>query len=99
MSLTLAHVKIKQPVKISSWIFRTTFVLCDGSTNKNITKQEIIYVDPKINLPVMRFFEIAAPDRSQDALGLKEAIISCFSRHGLCSSLKEILLLRWHVRK
>ena len=99
MSLTLALAKIKQPVKISFWIFQTTFFLCNGSTNKNITEQDIIYVDPKINLPIMKFFEIAAPDRSQDALGLKEAIISCFSRHGLCSSLKEILLLRWHVCK
>ena len=97
MSLTLANVKIKQPVKISSWIFRTAFVLCGGSTNKNITEQEaiyVIYVDPKINLPVIKFFEIAAPDRSQDALGLREAIISAFSRHGLCSSLKKIFFLR-----
>ena len=102
MSLTLAHVKIKQPVKISSWIFRTTFVLCDGSANKNITEQEVIYViyvDPKKNLPVRKFFEIATPDRSHGALGLKEAIISVFSRHGLCSRLKKILLLRWRVRK
>ena len=94
--------KVKQPVKIPSCIFRTTFVLCDGSTNKSITEQEVIYViyvDPKINLPVMKFFEIAAPDRSQDALGLKEAIISAFSRHGLCSSLKKILLLGRRVGK
>ena len=64
MSLILAHVKIKQPVKVSSRIFQTAFVLCNGSTNKNITEQEVIYViyvNPKINLPVMKFFEIAAP--------------------------------------
>ena len=64
MSLILAHVKIKQPVKVSSRIFQTTFVLCNGSTNNNITEQKVIfviYVNPKINLPVMKFFEIAAP--------------------------------------
>ena len=94
MSLTLAHVKIKQPVKISYWIFRTIFVMWDGSTNNSITEQEVIYViyvDPKIHFPVMKFFKIATPDRSQDAPGLKEAIISAFSRHGLCSSLKKMV--------
>ena len=94
MSVTLVHVKIKQPVKISSWLFQTTFVMCDGSTNKSITEQEVvyvIYVDPKINLLIMKFFEVAAPDRSQDVPGLREAIISAFSKHGLSSSLKEMV--------
>ena len=53
------------------------------STDKNITEQEVIYViyvDPDTNLLVMNFFGIAAPEKSQDATGLKEAIISGFSR-------------------
>ena len=69
-------------------------VLCDGSTNKSITEQRVIYViyvDLKTNLSVIKFFEIAAPENSQDAPGLKKAIISTFSRHGLCSSLKKIV--------
>ena len=77
--------------------------MCDESTNKSITEQEVIYViyvDSKINLPVMKFIEIAAPDKSHNAPGLKEAIIFAFSRYGLCSSLKNgILLLKWRVRK
>ena len=69
-------------------------VLWDGSTNKSITEQKVIYViyvNLKTNLPVIKFFEIAAPENSQDAPGLKEAIISAFSRHGLCSSLKKMV--------
>ena len=83
-------------------------VLCDGSINKSITEHEVIYViyvDPKTNLPVMKFFKIAAPDapeleRSQDAPGLKEAIISTFSRMAYVLVLRNgILLLRWCIRK
>ena len=69
-------------------------VLHYRSTNKSITKQEVIYeiyVDLKTNLPVIKFFEIAAPEHSQDAPGLKKAIISAFSRHGLCSSHKKMV--------
>ena len=29
-----------------------------------------------VNLPVMNFFEMAAPENSQDAPGLEEAILS-----------------------
>ena len=70
---------------------------CTESTDKSITKQEVIYaiyVDlPDTNLPVMNFFEIAAPENRQDAPDLKEAIISAFSRHGLDSELKMVFLL------
>ena len=45
----------------------------------------MIYADPYANLPVMYFFEIAASETNQDAPGLKETIISAFSRHGLDS--------------
>ena len=73
-------------------------VLCDGSTNKSITEHEVIYViyvDPKTNLPVMKFFKIAALENSQDAPGLKEAIISAFSSMAYVLVLRNgILLLR-----
>ena len=39
-------------------------ILCDRSTDKSINEQEVIYViyvDPDTGLPVMNFFEIAAP--------------------------------------
>ena len=50
-------------------------------------------VDPDTNLAVINFFEIAAPENSQDAPGLKEAIISGFSRYGLDSALKNMVFL------
>ena len=50
-------------------------------------------VDPDTNLAVINFFEIAAPENSQDAPGLKEAIISGFSRYGLDSALKKMVFL------
>ena len=73
-----------------------TAILCKEPTDKNITKQEVIYVIyvdlPDTNLPVMNFFEIATPENSQDAPGLKEAIILAFSRHGLDSAIKTVFL-------
>ena len=59
--------------------------MCNESTYKSLTKQEVIYaicIDPDTNLPMMNFFEIAAPENSQDVPGLKEAIMSAFVRHG-----------------
>ena len=55
----------------------------------------VIYVDPDTNLPLMRFFKIAAPGNSQDAPDLKEAIMSTFSRHDLDSALKKMILVVW----
>ena len=83
---------VKKKIKVVNFIA----ILCDGSTNKGMTEQEVIYViyvDPDINMPVMNFFEIAAPENSQDAPGLKETIISPFSRHGLDSALKKMVFL------
>ena len=48
---------------------------------------------PDTNLPVMNFFEIAAPENSQDAPGLKKAIFSTFSRHGLDFVLRKMVFL------
>ena len=48
-------------------------------------------MDPDTNLPVMNFVKIAAPENSQDAPGLKEAIIWAFLRHGLDSALKKMV--------
>lgn len=71
-------------------------ILCDGSTDKSITEQEVIFVifvDPETNLPVMKFFEVAAPENSQDAVGLKDSIISAFKRHDLESVIKKMVFL------
>ena len=46
-----------------------------------MTEQEVIYVsfrDPDTLLPVLKFFNIATPELSQDAVGLKEAIKNAF---------------------
>ena len=72
---------VKKKIEVVSFIA----ILCEGSTDKSIIEQEVIYVisvDPDANLPVMIFSKIAAPENSQDAPGLKEAIISVFSGHG-----------------
>ena len=53
-------------------------ILCDGSTDKSITEQEAIFVvflDPVTNFPSLKFFEVAAPEKSQDAQGLHDAFI------------------------
>ena len=50
----------------------------------------VIYVDPDTDLPVMNSFETTAPENCQDAPGLKEVIISAFSRHDLDSALKKM---------
>ena len=48
-------------------------------------------MNPDTNLPVIIFSEIAAPENSQDAPGLKEAIVSTFSGHGQDSVLKKMV--------
>ena len=63
---------------------------------KKHTEEEVIfviYVDPDTNLSVMNFFKIVAPENSEDASGLKEAIISTFSRHGFHSVVKKMVFL------
>ena len=83
---------VKKKIELANFIV----ILCDGSTDKSIIEQEviyIIYVDSYTNLSVMNFFETAAPENNQDAPGLKEAIISAFSRHGLDSAYKKMVFL------
>ena len=70
---------------IKSRLVPLTFlaVLCDGSTVKSITEQEVVYViftDRETHLPVLRFFHIIVPSVSQDAPGLKQAITDSFRR-------------------
>ena len=71
-------------------------ILCDGSTDKSITKQEVLFVvftDPETCLPTMKFFHIVAPSDSQDAPGLKQAITDTFKKHFLESALQKIVFL------
>ena len=61
-------------------------ILCDGSTDKSITEQEVLFVvftDPETCLPTMKFFHVVAPSDSQDAPGLKQAITDTFKKHFL----------------
>ena len=53
----------------------------------------VIFDDPETNLSVMKFFEVAAPEDSQDAAGLKEAIILSFKKHDLESVTKKLVFL------
>ena len=71
-------------------------ILCDGSTDKSITEQEVVYViytDPETFQTTMKFFEVIAPSESQDAPGLKQAIIDAFKRHSLESVLSKLVFL------
>ena len=47
-------------------------LLCDGSTDHSITEQEVVYVaycNPKTFEPCLKYFHLASPKDSQDALG------------------------------
>ena len=71
-------------------------ILCDGSTDKSITEQEAIFVvflDPVTNFPSLKFFEVAAPEKSQDAQGLHDAILSTFKQHGMELIVKKLVFL------
>ena len=70
-------------------------VLCDGSTDKNVTEQEVIYVifvDPDTKLPVLKFFTVVVPE-SQDSVGIKQTITDCFQEHGLSDILERIVFI------
>ena len=69
-------------------------ILCDGSTDKIITEQEVVYViftDPETHFPVLTFFYIIVPSVSQDAPGLKQAITDSFKENSLQSALEKIV--------
>ena len=56
-------------------------VLCNRSTDKSVTEQEVVYVafaDPETGKATLAFFEVVATSESQDAPGLKKAIIKTF---------------------
>ena len=59
-------------------------------------EQEVAYVvfaDPKKGKPTLAFFEVVAPFKSQDALGLKKAIIDTFKRNSLESGIEKFVFL------
>ena len=67
-------------------------VLCDGSTDKIVTEQEVVYViftDPETHLAVLKFFHIIVPSVGQDAPGLKQAITDTFKKNLLESALEK----------
>ena len=71
-------------------------ILCDGSTDNSVIEQEVLYViftDPEISKPTMKFFVVVAPADSQDAPGLKNAIFATFHKHSLESVLSKIVFL------
>ena len=71
-------------------------ILHDGSTDSSIAQQEVLYViytDPEICGPTMKFFEIVAPSYNQDAPGLKQAIFAIFIKNMLELVLQKIVFL------
>ena len=75
---------------------RIISILCDGSTGKSVTEQEVLFVvftDPGTRLRTMTFFEVVAPEEGQDAPSLKQAIIQAFKEHSLESMLNKLVFL------
>ena len=71
-------------------------ILCDGSTDKSITEQEVVYVifaDPETCKPTMKFFQVISTADSQDAPGLKQGIIDTFKNFSLECVLAKIVFL------
>ena len=71
-------------------------ILCDGSTDKGIVEQEVLYVifaDPETFKPTLAFFEVIAPPDSQDTPGLKQSIIDVFIKHSLEHLIEKIVFL------
>ena len=90
---------------VADYLFETTVaeklkrvnfiaILCDGATDQSMTEQRsYMFRDPDTLLPVLKFFNIATPELSQDAVGLKEAIKNAFKEKNLESVLDKMVFL------
>ena len=79
-------------------LLRVNFIaiLCDGTTDRSITEQEVIYimfVDPDTMESKLIFFECLGLESSQDAGGVLDAIKAAFEQHKLSSIMDKIILL------
>ena len=84
--------KIKNKLVLANFLA----VLYDGSTDKSITEQEVVYIiftDPETHLLVLKFFHIIVPSINQDTPGLKQAITDSFKENSLESALEKIVFL------
>lgn len=52
-----------------------------------------MFVEHEINLPVIKFFKVTAPEISQDASGLQDVTVSMLKKRGLESVLGKIIFL------
>ena len=52
-----------------------------------------MFVEYEINLPVIKFFKVTAPEFSQDASGLQDVTVSMFKKHGLETVLGKMIFL------
>ena len=69
-------------------------VLCDRSTDRSVTEQEVVYVafaDPGTGKPTLAFLQVVTPSEGQDAPGLKKTIIDPFKRNSLESVIQKIV--------
>ena len=80
-------------VKKKSEFVNFISMLCDGSTDKSVTEQEVLFVvftDPERHLPTMTFFEVFAPEEGQDAPSLKQAIVQTFDAKQVSFPLRRL---------
>ena len=71
-------------------------ILCDGSTDNSMARQEVLYViytDPETFKPTIKFAEVTASSYNQDAPCLKQAIFAIFRKNMLELVLKKIVFL------
>ena len=64
--------------EISEKLKRVNFIgiLCDGSTDKSVCEQMVLYLtfkDPDTHLPMFKFFHLVEPEFGQDADGIKKS--------------------------
>ena len=95
--LILLNIFFEKNIKSNLALVNFLALLRDGSTDKSITEQEVVYViftDPETHLPVLKFFHIIVPSVSQDAPGLKQAITDSFNENSLESALGKMVLFQ-----
>ena len=71
-------------------------ILCDGTTDRSITEQEVLYimfVDPDTLEPKLAFLECLGLESSQDVVGVLDAIKAAFEKYNLSCVLEKIVFL------
>ena len=72
-TFAISEYLFEETVKKKLELVNFIVVLCDGSTDNSVTKQEVLYiifVDPQTFKPTIKFLEVVMPSDGQHAPGL-----------------------------